>query len=109
MALMKWTPFGDLTTFRREMDRLFERFFGELHGLEVPGVAWAPRLDLSESNARKARERGARIVISTDSHHPKHFDNLRWGVKMARRAWLGPADILNTLPLDRFRAALRRR
>ena len=49
MALMKWTPFGELTTFRREMDRLFERFFGELPGLELPGMAWAPHLDMKET------------------------------------------------------------
>ena len=49
MALMKWTPFGELTSFRREMDRLFERFFGELPSLELPGMAWGPRLDMSET------------------------------------------------------------
>ncbi len=49
MALMKWTPFGELTSFRREMDRLFERFFGEPPGLELLGMAWAPRLDVTET------------------------------------------------------------
>ncbi len=29
MALMPWKPFGELSTLRREMDGLFERFFGE--------------------------------------------------------------------------------
>lgn len=67
------------------------------------------RLDLSEINARKAKDRGVKIVISTDSHHPRHFENLQWGVKMARRAWLEPADVLNTLPLEKFRKALRRK
>ncbi len=67
------------------------------------------RLDLSERNARQARERGVKIVVSTDSHHPSHFDNLRFGVKMARRAWLEPGDVLNTLPLDKFKKALARK
>ena len=49
MALMKWTPFGELSTFRREMDRLFERFFGEFPSLELPGMACAPRLDVTET------------------------------------------------------------
>jgi HSP20 family protein len=49
MALMKWTPFGELSTFRREMDRLFERFFGEFPSLELPGMAWTPRLDVTET------------------------------------------------------------
>ena len=34
---------------------------------------------------------------------------LRWGVTVARRAWLTPADVLNTRSVDDFRAALRRR
>jgi hypothetical protein len=29
-------------------------------------------------------------------------------VIVARRAWLEPGDVLNTLPFDRFRASLRR-
>ena len=30
------------------------------------------------------------------------FDNLNWGVAQARRAWLEPKNVLNTLPLDEF-------
>jgi DNA polymerase (family 10) len=66
------------------------------------------RLDLNDVNARLARERGARIVISTDAHTPSALGWMRWGVAVARRAWLGPDDVLNTLPVDRLRAALRR-
>ncbi len=66
------------------------------------------RLDLSDINARLARDRGARLVISTDAHAPAALDWMRWGVTVARRAWLRPADILNTMPLDGLRAALRR-
>lgn len=66
------------------------------------------RLDLSDSCARAAHARGARFVISSDSHSRTGFANLRWGAMVARRAWLEPADIANTLPLDRFTAALRR-
>ncbi len=49
MPVMRWTPFGDLATFRREMDRLFEHFLGVLPGPEVPGPGWVPRLDLTET------------------------------------------------------------
>ena len=34
--------------------------------------------------------------------------NLRWGVNVARRAWLEAADVINTQPVDAFRASLRR-
>ena len=66
------------------------------------------RLDLTASLARAARARGVKFVISTDSHHPKHLANMRYGVIMARRAWLEPADILNTLPLAEFAKAIGR-
>ena len=66
------------------------------------------RLDLCDTQARLARDRGASIVISSDAHTPGAFALLRWGVVVARRAWLEPADVLNTLPLDGFRRRLRR-
>ena len=49
MALVKWAPFGDLTTFRREMDRLFERFLGEQPRLDLSEVGWSPHLDMTET------------------------------------------------------------
>ena len=66
------------------------------------------RLDLSDSHARLARARGVKLVISTDAHSPASFGLLRWGVIVARRAWAEPDDVLNTRPLEPFRAALRR-
>jgi DNA polymerase (family X) len=66
------------------------------------------RLDLSDVHARLARDRGARFVISSDGHSRLAYGRLRWGVLLARRAWLQPADVLNTLPLDELRASLRR-
>ena len=66
------------------------------------------RLDLSDVNARLARDRGAMIVISTDAHSRHAFGRLRWGTVVARRAWLTPADVLNTKPYDELKAALRR-
>ncbi len=65
------------------------------------------RLDLYAPLLRTAKARGARFTISTDAHHPAHLKNIRYGVLMARRGWLGPGDVLNTLPLEEFLAALR--
>jgi DNA polymerase (family 10) len=66
------------------------------------------RLDLSDANARLARDRGVKMLISSDSHAGNAFRNLRWGVATARRAWLTKADVLNTLPAAQFLASLRR-
>jgi DNA polymerase (family 10) len=66
------------------------------------------RLDLNDVNARLAAERGARIVISTDAHAPAALGWMRWGVAVARRAWLRSEDVLNTMPLGTLRTSLRR-
>ncbi len=66
------------------------------------------RLDLNGPLVRTAKSRGAKFTISTDAHHPKHLHNMWYGVVTARRGWLGPADVLNTLAADKFQQALRR-
>jgi DNA polymerase (family 10) len=66
------------------------------------------RLDLGDAYARAAHERGATIVISTDAHSTLALGNMRWGVQVARRAWLTPDAVLNTRPLDQMRGMLRR-
>jgi DNA polymerase (family 10) len=77
-------------------------------GAAIEINASAHRLDLNDTHARLAHDRGVRLVISSDSHSRHGFDVLRWGVLVARRAWLEPKDVLNTLPFDAFTAALRR-
>jgi DNA polymerase (family 10) len=66
------------------------------------------RLDINEGYARLARDRGAAIVVNSDAHTPAELDLTRWGIIIARRAWLRAEDVLNTLPLTKFRERLRR-
>jgi DNA polymerase (family 10) len=66
------------------------------------------RLDLNAVHARAAKAKGAKFTVSTDAHHPRHLLGMRYGVATARRGWLEPADIVNTLPLERFVEALKR-
>jgi DNA polymerase (family 10) len=69
--------------------------------------AYPDRLDLNEVNLRLARDRGVKIVINTDAHHTSHFEKIKYGVLQARRAWLTPKDVLNTLPESEFRRAMK--
>ena len=78
------------------------------HGVALEINSQAYRLDLNDVQARLARQRGVDIVISSDSHSREAFAVLNWGVIVARRAWLQPRDVLNTLPFDEFRSRLRR-
>jgi len=66
------------------------------------------RLDLGDTRARLARERGVPLVVNSDAHATAGLESLRWGVQVARRAWAGTADVLNTLDLDALRHRLRR-
>ena len=66
------------------------------------------RLDLSDLDAKAARDAGIRIAINTDAHSIAELRFISAGVNQARRAWLSAADVLNTLPLPALRKALRR-
>lgn len=79
------------------------------HGVALEINSQVDRLDLNDVHARLARDRGVKLVISTDAHGRAGFGLRRWGVQVARRAWLEARDVLNTRPLAELRAALRRR
>lgn len=66
------------------------------------------RLDLDARYCRMAREAGVRVSIDSDSHSERGFGNLHWGIAQARRGWLEPKDVLNTLDLRELRALLGR-
>jgi DNA polymerase (family 10) len=67
------------------------------------------RLDLDDIHCRLAKESGVRVAISTDAHSAETLDHMRLGVAQARRGWLEPADVLNTLGLEALRRLLKRR
>jgi HSP20 family protein len=48
MALLPWRPSGELSALQREMNRLFEQFFGELPSLDIASRGWTPRLEMAE-------------------------------------------------------------
>ncbi|MBM3776448.1 MAG: DNA polymerase/3'-5' exonuclease PolX, partial [Acidobacteria bacterium] len=103
-------PTGRILTQREPYPFDFERVAAEAvrRGVFFEINSSPERLDLGSNLIRAAKARGARFVISTDAHHPRHLQSLRYGVITARRGWLAPADILNTLPAGELRAALRR-
>ena len=90
-----------------DLDAVLKRC-GEL-GVAVEHNASPHRLDLKDRDLRLARQCGCRISINTDAHSLADFDRLRFGVTQLRRAWLTAADVLNTLPVEQFLAALRQR
>ena len=93
-------------TVRLRLSSAFSR--GSAAGVALEINSQVDRLDLDDVHARLAHERGVRLVIDSDAHSPAGLGALRWGVAVARRAWLQPDDVLNTRPLEAFRALLRR-
>ncbi len=67
------------------------------------------RLDLDWRAVRTARATGVAISIGADAHSIAGLDHVAYGVAMARKAWLGPADVLNARSADDFLAFARRR
>jgi len=78
-------------------------------GVAVEVNANPNRLDLSDVHVYRARELGVKVVISTDAHSPRGLENMRYGVDQARRGWLEPDDVLNTMGLEDLRAWLGRK
>jgi DNA polymerase (family 10) len=67
------------------------------------------RLDLDWRVLRQTRDRGVAISIGADAHSVAGIGYVEFGIGMARKGWLGPADILNARPVDEFVAYARRR
>jgi len=65
------------------------------------------RLDLCDRHVKLAHDKGMRVIISTDAHHPAHFAFMRYGVMTARRGWMQKKDVLNTLPPEKLLQGLR--
>jgi len=65
------------------------------------------RLDMPPEGVRAARARGVPFVISTDAHSVAELRNLRHGVDAARRGWVRRGEVLNVLPAEGFRRAVR--
>jgi DNA polymerase (family 10) len=78
-------------------------------GVAVEHNASPERLDLSDRDLRLAKELGCKIVINTDAHDARVLGKMEHGIRQLKRAWLGPQDVLNTLPAAEFLAALRPR
>jgi DNA polymerase (family 10) len=101
-------PTGRKIGQRPELDLDWERFYrlaaetGTL--LEINGSE--ARLDLDEHRIRAAAEAGCRFVIASDAHERAEWQHLEWGTRIARRAWVTPAMVANTLPRAAFLESL---
>jgi len=73
--------------------RVFEAAARTGTALEING---SPRLDLDDTLARAAGRAGARLTLASDAHRTEELIQQRYAVDIARRAWLGPDQLLVT-------------
>jgi len=65
------------------------------------------RFDLDWRWLRRARDAGCRIAVNTDAHKIPDLDNLELGTGIARKGWLTPEDVINTMTADELLAWAR--
>jgi DNA polymerase (family 10) len=73
--------------------------------VEVNGDPY--RLDMEPRWLREARKRKIKFVISVDAHSTGALNNVKFGVGIARRAWIRRGEVLNTLGVKAFQKAVR--
>ena len=87
--------------FELEWKRIFDYCQKNKIALEIN--AWPLRLDLPDILVNEAIKNGVKLIINTDSHQLNQMDLMFYGVTVARRGWAKKEDIINTLPLDKFK------
>lgn len=79
------------------------------HDVALEINAFPNRLDLSDINARRARDHGCKLTINTDAHDVAHLQFMQYGVYTARRGWIAAAEVINTWSLRKLKAWFRKR
>jgi DNA polymerase (family 10) len=103
-------PTGRLINAREAYDIDLERVLeaARERGCIMELNAQPDRLDLDDRGCRLAKELGVKVAISTDAHRVADLELMRFGVDQARRGWLEPGDVVNTLPLTELKRVLGR-
>jgi DNA polymerase (family 10) len=83
-----------------DLDRVLEACAE--HGVVVEINASPYRLDLDWRWARRALDLGLKLAINPDAHSIAGFDDVRWGVGVARKAGATAADLINCADIEEF-------
>lgn len=96
---------GERDAYEIDMEKILKTAKETCTAMEIN--AYPLRLDLSDIYAKKARELGIPIVISTDAHVTTQFSFMSYGVSIARRSWLEKEDVANTLEVKQLLKELK--
>jgi DNA polymerase (family 10) len=96
--------FGTRGPYELDMERIIRHAHDRGCFLELNSQP--DRLDLFDLQCRQAKDARVPVVVSSDAHRGADFRWLQFGIDQARRGWLEPGDVLNTLPLPQLRTRL---
>lgn len=98
-------PSGRLISGREGYDVDLENVIegAQKFGVVLELNAYYDRLDLNEFYLKKAKDKNIKISLGTDTHHAGGLEMMRFGVGIARRAWLEKKDIINCLSYEDIR------
>jgi DNA polymerase (family 10) len=89
-----------------DLDAVFEAAEQTETALEINGAL--PRLDLSVEALRRVRSRNVPLVLTSDAHHAKELERIRFAALNAERAGIDPERVVNTWPAERLSSWLER-
>jgi DNA polymerase (family X) len=84
-----------------DFERILQRAAENNIALEVN--ASYLRLDLNDSMSRAAQSAGVWLCLGSDSHSASQLTGMRFGVYQARRGWVRPSSVINTMPFGKLR------
>jgi DNA polymerase (family 10) len=93
------------TGYRLDLDQVIDAAVRYHKVLEINGSRY--RLDLDWRWVRVAKARGVQFCVNPDAHAVDEFENVTWGVNVARKAGLESDDVVNTRSLTAMKSFLR--
>lgn len=89
---------GERSAYEVDWDEILRIARGTNTALEIN--CYPKRLDMDDIHSRAAKDAGVMIALGSDSHSVAQTGFMRWGVAVARRAWLEQKDVLNCLSCE---------
>jgi len=97
---------GTRDAYEVDLEEVFKSAKQTNTALEIN--AFPRRLDLNDLNCRRAKEMGVKLAIDTDAHITEQLEMMKLGISVARRGWLSPGDVINTLTLEELLKAIKK-
>lgn len=92
--------------YQLDIEKVFEAAERNKVALEIN--ANPQRLDLNDTNIMAASKYKVMFSMGTDAHRTYHMRFMEYGIGTARRGWLGPDRIINTMSLKSLEKAIAR-